>query len=183
MDAAVRRCVRQLLAVRRRRLIFIRDHELERGLSGRLYQQKGGAFPTVKLQSTITQSVPNNPMIMTSFNNILEFEYALDKDESRGLLAGVQHTRVTADGAAVKINPNTIGYVGGYYQWPTNRKFTGRIGVQSFEGAQLLKLTPAHASTRPIVRLRLFGVTAEIMWVPKPAYQLTLRTLLYAVRN
>ena len=29
----------------------------------------------------------------------------------------------------------------------------------------------------------LFGVTAEIMWVPKPAYQLTLRTPLYFVRN
>ena len=30
---------------------------------------------------------------------------------------------------------------------------------------------------------RLFGVTAEIMWVPKPAYLLTLRTPLYLVRN
>ncbi|MET3306437.1 hypothetical protein ABIF53_007452 [Bradyrhizobium japonicum] len=30
---------------------------------------------------------------------------------------------------------------------------------------------------------RLFGLTAEIMWLPKPAYQLTLRTPLYAVRN
>jgi hypothetical protein len=28
---------------------------------------------------------------------------------------------------------------------------------------------------------RLFGVTAEILWVPKPAYQLTLRTPLYFV--
>ena len=30
---------------------------------------------------------------------------------------------------------------------------------------------------------RLFGVTAEIAWTPKPAYQLTIRTPLYAVRN
>ena len=30
---------------------------------------------------------------------------------------------------------------------------------------------------------RLFGVTAEIAWVPKPAYQLTLRTPLYAVQE
>jgi hypothetical protein len=29
----------------------------------------------------------------------------------------------------------------------------------------------------------LFGVTAEIMWLAKPAYQLTLRTPLYFVRN
>lgn len=92
-----------------------------------------------------------------------------------------------------KIRPNTIGYVGGYYQWPNNWKFTGRVGIQSFEGAQLLSLTPVQPFTQPIIRLdidrmddndnRLFGVTAEIMWVAKPAYQSTLRTPLYAVRH
>jgi len=30
---------------------------------------------------------------------------------------------------------------------------------------------------------RLFGVTAEIAWIPKPSYLLTLRTPLYAVRH
>jgi hypothetical protein len=30
---------------------------------------------------------------------------------------------------------------------------------------------------------RLFGVTAQIFWVPKLSYQLTVRTLPYAVRN
>ena len=30
---------------------------------------------------------------------------------------------------------------------------------------------------------RLFGVTAQIAWVPKPSYTLTLRTPLYLVRN
>lgn len=30
---------------------------------------------------------------------------------------------------------------------------------------------------------RLFGVTTQISWVPKPAYALTLRTPLDAVRN
>ncbi|GLR96587.1 hypothetical protein ABIF65_007933 [Bradyrhizobium japonicum] len=145
------------------------------------------------LQSTITQSIPNSPLTATSFSNILEFDYALDKDETRGFLMGVQHTRVDVDNASVRINPNTIGYVGGYYQWPNNWKFTGRIGVQSFGGAQLLNLAPIQSFTQPIVRLdldrmddndnRLFGLTAEIMWLPKPAYQLTLRTPLYAVRN
>ena len=28
-----------------------------------------------------------------------------------------------------------------------------------------------------------FGVTAQIAWVPKPSYTLTVRTPLYAVRN
>jgi hypothetical protein len=111
----------------------------------------------------------------------------------RGLLAGVQYTRIDFDSPLARINPNTVGYVGGYYQWPDNWKFTGRLGVQSFGGAQLLNLTPIWPFTQPIVRFdldrmddndnRLFGVTAEISWVPKPAYQLTIRTPLYAVRN
>jgi hypothetical protein len=72
-------------------------------------------------------------------------------------------------------------------------KFTGRAGLQSFGGARLLNLTPFQPFTQPVLRLdidrmddndnRLFGVTLQIAWVPKPSYQLTLRTPLYAVRN
>ena len=163
------------------------------GFQADIYEQNGGTFPTVTLQSTITQSIPNGPLTATSFNNILEFDYALNKDETRGLLAGVQHTRVDVDSALVRINPNTVAYLGGYYQWPNNWKFTGRVGLQSFEGAQLLNLVQIQPLTQPIVRLdldrmddndnRLFGLTAEIMWLPKPAYQLTLRTPLYAMKN
>lgn len=163
------------------------------GFQADLYQQNGGAFPTLTLQSTLTHSIPNGPLTTTSINNILEFDYALDKDETRGLLAGVQSTLTDSGSPLATIRPNTIGYVGGYYQWPNNWKFTGRVGVQSFRGAQLLSLTPVQPFTQPIIRLdidrmddndnRLFGVTAEIMWVPKPAYQLTLRTPLYAVRH
>ena len=86
-----------------------------------------------------------------------------------------------------------MGYVGGYYQWDNNWKLTGRFGVQSFGGAQLLNLTPFPAFTQPIARLdldrmddndnRLFGITAQIAWTPKPSYQLTLRTPLYAIKN
>lgn len=163
------------------------------GIQADVYQQNGGLFPTVTLQSTFTQSIPNGPLTTTSFNNILEFDYALDSDETRGLLAGFQYTRTDVADKLVKINPNTIAYIGGYYQWPNNWKFTGRVGVQSFQGAQLVSLASIQPYTQAIVRLdldrmddndnRLFGVTAEIMWVPKPAYQLTVRTPLYAVRN
>ena len=69
----------------------------------------------------------------------------------------------------------------------------GRLGVQSFGGAQLAGRTLAEAFTQPILRLdldrmddndnRLFGITAQIAWMPKPSYQVTLRTPLYAVRN
>lgn len=163
------------------------------GFQADLYQQKGGSFPTVTWQSTITQSVPNGPSATTNFNNIFEFDYAFDQDETRGLLAGVQDTRVEVATALARIHPNIIGYVGGYYQWPNNWKVTGRVGVQSFGGAELLNLTPIQPFTQPIVRFdldrmddndnRLFGITAQVMWVPKPSYQLTLRTPLYFVRN
>jgi len=163
------------------------------GFQADVYQQNGGKIPTITWQSTYTQSIPNNALGSTNFNNILEFNYALDKDETRGLLAGVQDTRVELGTAFATIHPNDILYIGGYYQWPSNWKFTGRLGVQHFGGAELLNLTPIQPFTQPVLRLdldrmddndnRLFGVTAEIMWVPKPAYQLTLRTPLYFVKN
>jgi hypothetical protein len=163
------------------------------GFQADVYKQNGGSIPTITLQSTLTRSVPDSPLATTSFNNIVEFDYALNKDETRGLLAGFQHTRIDVDTALAKVDANIIGYVGAYYQWDNNWKLTGRAGVQSFGGAQILSLTPFHPFTQPVVRLdldrmddndnRLFGVTAQISWVPKPAYQLTIRTPLYAVRN
>ncbi|MCK1385853.1 hypothetical protein IVB31_16485 [Bradyrhizobium sp. 21] len=163
------------------------------GAQADLYQQNGGKIPTITLQSTLTQSVPNEQGMTTSFNNILEFDYALDEDETRGWLAGVQYTHTDVASQLARIKPNTILYAGGYYQWPSNWKFTGRLGVQSFGGAQIAGRTLAESFTQPILRLdldrmddndnRLFGITAQIAWMPKPSYQVTLRTPLYAVRN
>jgi hypothetical protein len=163
------------------------------GFQADVYQQNGGSIPTITLQSTVTKSVPDVPLATISLNTVLEFDYALNEDETRGLLAGVQHTKIDVETPFVTVGQNIVGYVGGYYQWDNNWKFTGRLGVQSFGGAQLLNLTPFQPFTQPIVRLdldrmddndnRLFGVTAQIAWVPKPSYQLTIRTPLYAVRH
>lgn len=163
------------------------------GVQADIFVQDGGYFPTVTLQTTLTRSAPDSPIAITSLNNIVELGYALDEDETRGWLAGVQHTWVEADSQLIRFNDNIVGYVGGYYQWPNNWKFTGRVGVQSFGGAQFTRLLPFQPFTQPIVRLdldrmddndnRLFGVTAQIAWVPKPSYTLTLRTPLYFVRN
>lgn len=163
------------------------------GFQADVYQQNGGSIPTITLQSTLTLPVPQAVLPTTSLNTILEFDYALNADETRGLLAGVQHTAVAVNSAIITINPNIVGYVGGYYQWDNNWKFTGRVGVQSFGGGQLLNRTVFEPFTQPIVRLdldrmddddnRLFGVTAQISWVPKPSYQLTVRTPLYFVKN
>lgn len=163
------------------------------GVQADLYQQNGGKIPTITLQSTLTQSVPNEQGMTNSFNHVLEFDYALDEDETRGWLAGVQYTHTDIASLVARIKPNTILYAGGYYQWPSNWKFIGRLGVQSFGGAQLAGRTLAASFTQPILRLdldrmddndnRLFGITAQIAWMPKPSYQVTLRTPLYAVRN
>ena len=163
------------------------------GIQADLYQQNGGSIPTVTLQATMTRSVPDGPLATTSLNTIVELDYALNADETRGLLAGVQDTRVAVDSPLATINRNVIGYVGAYYQWPDNWKLSSRVGVQSFGGARLLASTQIQPFTQPIVRFdldrnddsdnRLFGITAQIAWTPKPAYQLILRTPLYAVRN
>jgi hypothetical protein len=163
------------------------------GFQADLYQQNGGWIPTITLQTTITRAVPNGPLATTSLNNIVELDYALNEDETRGLLAGVQHTRIDIESPLARIGSNLLGYVGAYYQWDNNWKVTGRFGMQSFGGASLLRQTPIDPFTQPLVRFdldrmddndnRLFGITAQIAWVPKPAYTLTVRTPLYAVRN
>ena len=163
------------------------------GFQADVYQQNGGWFPTVTLQSTLTRSIPASILSSTSTTSIAELGYALDEDETRGLLAGVQYTNVLFDSNLPKVKPAVVGYLGGYYQWDTNWKLTGRVGVQSFGGAQLLNIEPIKPFTQPIVRLdleklddsdnRLFGVTAEIAWTPKPAFALVLRTPLYFVKN
>jgi hypothetical protein len=163
------------------------------GFQADIYQQNGGMFPTITVQSNATRSISDSPLATTTYNTIVEAGYALDADETRGLLAGAQYTRVLVDSPLARVSPDIMGYVGGYYQWDNNWKFTGRVGVQSFGGAQLLNLTPFPAFTQPILRLdldrmddddnRLFGITAQIAWAPKPSYQLTLRTPLYAIKN
>jgi hypothetical protein len=59
------------------------------GFQADVYQQNGGSIPTITLQSTFTRSVPDSPLATTSLDTILEFDYALNEDETRGLLAGV----------------------------------------------------------------------------------------------
>ena len=163
------------------------------GFQADIYQQNGGMFPTITVQSNVSRSTSDSPLATTTYNTILEAGYALDADETRGLLAGMQYARILVDSPFARVSPDVMGYVGGYYQWDNNWKLTGRFGVQSFGGAQLLNLTPFPAFTQPIVRFdldrmddddnRLFGITAQIAWTPKPSYQLTLRTPLYAIKN
>ena len=103
------------------------------------------------MQSNVTRSISSRALATTTYNTILEADYALNSDETRGLLAGVQYTKVIVDTMFAEVKPDVMGYVGGYYQWDNNWKLTGRFGVQSFGGAQLLNLTPFQPFTQPIV--------------------------------
>ena len=98
------------------------------GFQADIYQQNGGMFPTITVQSNVSRSIPDAPLASTTYNTILEAGYALDADETRGLLAGVQYTRVLIDTPIARVSPDIMGYVGGYYQWDNNWKFTGRLG-------------------------------------------------------
>jgi hypothetical protein len=102
----------------------------------------------IPMRSTLTRSIPDAPLATTSLNTIIEFDYALNEDETKGFLAGARCIRIAVDTALATINPNTVGYVGGCYQWGNNWKLTGRFGVQSFGGAQLFNLTPFQPFSR-----------------------------------
>lgn len=158
-----------------------------------VYKQNGGLFPTVTVQETISRATSDSPFATTSFTTIVEFDKALNTDETRGLLAGMQLVNVLVDSTLAGVNPAVIGYGGAYYEWDSDWKITGRAGVQSFGGASVGGVNLAHSFTQPIVRFdvdllddndnRLFGVWAQLAWTPKPSYLLTVRTPLFAVRN
>lgn len=162
--------------------------------------QRSGSIPTVTVQSTLTRSITSAPgLASTATTTIVELDYALDDDETRGLLAGTRLATVNIDSGLVKVQPAWTGYVGGYYQWPNNWKAIARVGIQTFGGAHLGggalvgNLLPVKSFTQPTLRLdldrmddndnRLFGASLEIAWTPQPIVQMTLRTPLYAVRN
>ncbi|EKS28477.1 hypothetical protein [Afipia felis] len=173
------------------------------GIQADILQQNGGPLPTVTVLSTLTKSATEGPLSTTNLTTVAEASYALDTDETRALLAGVQLTNIRVDSGLASIRPAIIGYVGAYYQWPNNWKLTGRAGVQSFGGANTSALAPflppgqsllsLRSFTQPILRAdldrmddndnRLFGLTATLFWTPKPAFQFTLRTPLYFVRH
>jgi hypothetical protein len=173
------------------------------GVQAEILQQNGGPLPTVTVLSTLTKPATDGPLATTSLTTVAEASYALDADETRGWLAGVQLTNIRVDSGLASVRPAIVGYVGAYYQWPDNWKLTGRVGVQSFGGANTTALAPflppGHALlslrsfTQPVLRAdldrmddndnRLFGLTATVFWTPKPAFQFTLRTPLYLVRH
>ncbi|RTL55445.1 MAG: hypothetical protein EKK40_00845 [Bradyrhizobiaceae bacterium] len=154
-----------------------------------------GWLPKVTVQSYLARSVDTGTLGVdsTTSTTVVEMDYALDKDETRGFLGGIKYTNIQVDTRLANVGASLIGYAGGYYQWPNNWKVSGRFGVQSFDGASLLNKVHLQSFTQPIMRLdlqrmddddnKLFGVSFEVVWAPKPVYQLTLNTPLYLHRE
>ncbi len=157
--------------------------------------KQDGAIPTITLQSTYTKTIGTSAAILSAatLSTVVEAGHAFDEDETRGVLAGVQVINAFVSSSLIRVEPDVVVYGGGYYQWPSNWKFTGRVGIQHFGGAQIANLLDFKPFTQPVVRFnfdkfddndnRLFGLAFEVAWTPKPAFQLTLHTPLYAVRN
>jgi hypothetical protein len=99
------------------------------GFRADVYRQNGRSIPTITERAFAT----------TTFNNVIELGYAFDK--ARGFLAGIQDTRAEVGNAFVRIHPNVVGYLDGYRR-TNDWKFTGRIGVQHFGGADIFNRTP-----------------------------------------
>lgn len=157
--------------------------------------QQDGAIPTLTLQSTFTKTIGNSATILSvaTLSTVVEADHAFDEDQTRGILAGIQYISVFVSSSLVRVEPDVVVYGGGYYQWDNNWKLTARAGVQHFGGAQIASLLQFKPFTQPVARFnldkmddndnRLFGVAFEVAWTPKPAFQLTLHTPLYAVRK
>jgi hypothetical protein len=48
------------------------------GFQADIYQQNGGMFPTITVQSNVSRSIPDAPLASTTYNTILEADYALN---------------------------------------------------------------------------------------------------------
>lgn len=155
--------------------------------------EKHAAIPTVTVQANLSRPIGSSALAATTAATVVELNYGLNDDDTKGLLGGVKLTSVFPDSPIIKIEPVVVGYAGAYYQWPDNWKLTGRLGVQTFGGAQLGRPVQVKAFTQPIAKLdldrmddndnRLFGLSIEVAWVPRPLVQFTLSTPLYLVRN
>ena len=115
------------------------------GFQADLHQQNGGAFPTVTLQSTLSGPTSSGPLAVTSLDSNLEFNYALDADETRGWLAGVRYTSIMVDSSLASVDSPVTAYLGGYYQWPNQWKVSARAGMQHFGGAHVGAADPDQA--------------------------------------
>lgn len=164
------------------------------GFSADVFEQQGWV-PKITVQSFLSRTIQTRTLgiAATASSSVVELNYALDEDETRGVIGGIKYTDIFVESQLAKIGPSLIGYAGGYYQWPNNWKVTGRFGVQSFDGASLIIPTQLPPFIQPIIKLdlermddndnRLFGASLQIIWAPKPIYQFTLNTPIYAVRN
>lgn len=164
------------------------------GFSADIVEHKGW-LPTVTLTGSVVRPVkPPAFGALTTWSAGLDLDLPIDKDETRGVIAGTSVSRSILDHRGLgSIRPTVTAYGGAYYQWESGWKLTGRAGFQTFGGANIGSIVQLKRTTLKFVALdyerlddndnKLFGLSLALGWSPKPAVQLTLSTPLYFLRN
>lgn len=160
------------------------------GFSADIVQQQG-AIPTVTLTGSVSRPFDRAGTLFktTTWSSGLDFDRALNAEETFGLLAGASISYVAVDRDLLTVRPTSIFYVGGYRRFD-EWKMTGQLGVQHFGGARLAGVIDVRPATMPFVRFeaehldeddnRLLAMSAAFGWSSsKLAMQLTLNVPIY----
>lgn len=162
------------------------------GFSADVIKQQGWV-PTVTLGGSVARPLDQSGLLLvtTTWAGTLDLDLAIDKEETRGLLAGGGVTRVTIDNNIGTVDPVTMLY-GGAYQYFGSWKMSARGGLQHFGGAQAGNILRVQKVDMKFAMLelervddddnRLFYVSAAVGWSPKPSVQLIVNVPLYITK-
>lgn len=153
--------------------------------------EQSGAVPGVTLSTSVSR--PFQPIALgattTSLSIGVDLDYALNKDETRGLTAGLTFTRTLLSASRGRVGPQFDGYIGAYWSPSNQVNLTSQVGVQYFGGADVASIIRIEPVTTPYIKLeiehvdaddnRVFAVDLMLGWSPKPTIQLSLSTPLY----
>ena len=156
------------------------DLQLYRRIQADIYQQNGGMFPTITVQSNVSRSIRDAAVADDSTIRSSEARTTHWSMRREACSREAYEPECCVDSPLARVSPGVMGYVGGYYQWDNNWKLTGRFGVQSFgrraasEPDAVSRLHAADPCGSTSDRMddddnRLFGITAQIAWTPKPS--------------
>lgn len=153
--------------------------------------EQSGIVPGVTFSTSVSR--PFQPIALgattTSLSIGVDLDYALNKDKTRGLTAGLTFTRTLLSASRGRVGPQFDGYIGAYWSPSNQVNLTSQVGVQYFGGADVASIFKIEPVTTPYIQLeiehvdaddnRVFAVDLMLGWSPKPTIQLSLSTPLY----
>lgn len=152
------------------------------------------SFPAVSLSASVSRPFEATALgaHTTTWTLGVDLDYQLDSGGSRGLVGGLDYSRVQISSPFARVGPQLDGYIGAYWSPAPQVTLTTQLGVQYFGGAELAAVLRLKPATTPYVQLelehvdsdddRIFAVNLMLGWSPKPMLQLSLSTPLYIAR-